>query len=103
MSTRNILDFGALPDGVHNSTVAIQQALDAGPGTVLVPQGIFLTGTLRLRSGNELLLAEDGGLHLYAPRAPCYSREERYDRLAVAGSRRENGVCVNGPCSSWSA
>ena len=52
---RNVMDFGAVGDGIHSDTQAIQKALDAG-GTVLFPPGRYLTGTIYLRS--------HGGLHL---------------------------------------
>lgn len=53
----NILDFGAVADGKTVNTKAIQAAIDAG-GTVVVPKGEFVTGTLYLKS--------NGGLHLEA-------------------------------------
>lgn len=53
----NILDFGAVADGKTINTKAIQAAIDAG-GTVLIPKGEFVTGTLYLKS--------NGGLHLEA-------------------------------------
>lgn len=56
----NIFDFGAKPGTAGLSTVAIQNAIDAahrkGGGTVLVPPGEYLTGTLHLRSGVNLHL-----------------------------------------------
>ncbi len=46
--------FGAVGDGVHEDTVALQAALDAaaamGGGTVALPPGVFLTRTLILNS-----------------------------------------------------
>jgi len=66
-STKSILDYGAKPDGRTLNTGAIQRAIDdvfrSGGGTVIVPQGIFLTGrielkarvTLNLQSGSTLL------------------------------------------------
>ena len=46
----NVLDFGAKGDGITKDTVAIQKALDtcaaAGGGTVQLPEGVFLTGSL---------------------------------------------------------
>lgn len=50
----NILDFGAVGDGKKLCTVAIQKALDecgaGGGGTVVVPPGHYMTGTIYLRS-----------------------------------------------------
>jgi hypothetical protein len=56
----DITDFGAVGDGKTLNTSAIQQALDqigqAGGGTVFVPPGTWLTGTIELRSGTTLEL-----------------------------------------------
>ena len=49
----DILDFGAIADGKALCTTAIQAAIDAcaerGGGTVTVPAGHFVTGTVWLR------------------------------------------------------
>lgn len=56
----NIADFGAVGDGVTKATASIQKAIDTcseqGGGTVVVPKGEFLCGTLMLRSYVELHL-----------------------------------------------
>ncbi|WP_248924245.1 glycoside hydrolase family 28 protein [Paenibacillus hamazuiensis] len=56
----NIVDFGAVGDGVTKNTAFIQKAIDhcaeAGGGTVVVPKGDFLSGTILLRSYVELHL-----------------------------------------------
>ncbi len=54
---QNVLDFGAKGDGVTLDTAAIQAAIDAG-GEVYIPKGVYITGTLYLKS--------HGGLHLEA-------------------------------------
>src|SRR5215510_16493492 len=58
----NILNFGAVADGKTMSTSAIQSAIDAayknGGGRVIVPEGIFLTGSVILKSGVELHLLD---------------------------------------------
>ncbi|MGI6497117.1 MAG: glycoside hydrolase family 28 protein [Kiritimatiellia bacterium] len=55
------LDFGAVADGKTLCTKALQAAIDAvsaaGGGRVACPAGVFLTGTLTLRSHVELHLA----------------------------------------------
>ena len=56
----NILDFGAVGDGITLNTQAIQQAIDActlsGGGQVIVPAGKYLSGTICLKSNVELHL-----------------------------------------------
>ena len=50
----NVRDFGAVPDGSTLNTLALQAAVDAchnaGGGRVLVPPGVYVTGTVRLKS-----------------------------------------------------
>ena len=62
----NILDFGAKGDGVTTNTAAIQKALDVcgenGGGTVLVPDGVFLTGSLVLHANTTLQLSSRADL-----------------------------------------
>jgi polygalacturonase len=66
-----IVQFGAVPDGVTLSTAAIQKAIDdryaRGGGTVVVPPGRFLTGTLVLKSRVRLWL-EPGAVLLGSTR-----------------------------------
>jgi hypothetical protein len=62
----NVRDFGAKGDGVTVETSAIQTAIDAchrdQGGTVLIPAGIFVTGTLELKSQVTLRLASGARL-----------------------------------------
>jgi hypothetical protein len=53
----NVRDFGAKGDGVTLDTRAIQSAIDAcgrAGGTVILPGGTYVTGSLELRSNIEL-------------------------------------------------
>ena len=55
----NVLDFGAVADGVTNNAAAIQRAIDEATirgGKVIIPSGRFLSGTLTLKSNVELYL-----------------------------------------------
>jgi polygalacturonase len=69
--TVSILDYGAVGDGKTLCTAAIQQAVDtcaaAGGGTVRVPKGTFLTGSIRLASRVAILL-DEGTTLLGSPR-----------------------------------
>ena len=57
---RSIIDFGAVPDGRTNCAAAIQAAVDAaagdGGGTVLIPAGRWLSGSVLLKSHVTLQL-----------------------------------------------
>lgn len=60
-----ITDYGAVGDGLTLNTVKIQTAIDKcaedGGGTLVVPEGIFLTGAIFLKQGVNLLI-EKGGI-----------------------------------------
>ncbi len=60
----NVIDFGAKGDGATINTKAIQKAIDACPkgGTVLLPEGVFLSGALYLKSYMTLEIAKNGVL-----------------------------------------
>lgn len=62
----SILDCGAVNDGATVNTTAIQKAIDkcaeSGGGRVEIPTGVFVTGTLMLRSNVELHITANGVL-----------------------------------------
>ncbi|HTI09080.1 MAG TPA: glycosyl hydrolase family 28 protein [Puia sp.] len=62
----NIRDFGAKGDGQTLDTTALQAAIDAcnkdEGGTVLVPAGVFVIGTVEMKSNVTLHLAAQGKL-----------------------------------------
>lgn len=64
--TYNIRDYGAKGDGVTLDTAAVQVAIDAcnkdQGGTVLVPAGVFVIGTVELKSNVRLHLSAAGKL-----------------------------------------
>lgn len=62
----NIRDFGARGDGVTLDAAALQGAIDAcnrdQGGTVLVPAGVFVIGTVEMKSNVTLRIAAQGKL-----------------------------------------
>jgi DNA sulfur modification protein DndE len=73
--TFNITAFGAVNDGITLNTSAIQKAISAcvqnGGGTVLIPQGLWLTGPVVLYSNVELH-AQRGALVSFSPDKKLY-------------------------------
>lgn len=68
-------DFGAVGDGVALNTVPFAKAIEAcakqGGGHVIVPQGIWLTGPIQLKSNIDLHL-ERGAVILFSRRVEDY-------------------------------
>ena len=66
----SIVDFGAVGDGTTKCTQPLQAALDAagaaGGGKVVVPAGVYMTGTFHLRS-NVCLEIQTGATLLGSP------------------------------------
>lgn len=83
----NILEYGATPDGVTLNTSAIQRAIDAaakaGGGKVVVPEGIFLTGPIVLKSNIDFHIMR-GGLILGSTKVEDYRIPGQPDVVARA-------------------
>ena len=64
--THNILDYGAKPESDFINTSAINEAINEchsqGVGTVFIPKGEFVTGTLHLKSNINLYLGKGAKL-----------------------------------------
>lgn len=81
MSIFSILDYGAKPGETLN-TDYIQKAIDTcsqNGGTVLIPPGTYLTGTLYLRSYVTLKL-EQGAVLKGSPNIDDYATDTHYNR-----------------------
>jgi polygalacturonase len=86
----NITRFGASADGREDCTEAIAKAISAcasaGGGRVLVPNGVFLTGAIHLKSNVNLHLADQATLR-FSPDPKRY--------LPVVFTRWEGTECIN--------
>lgn len=71
----NIRDFGAVSGGNVLNSQAFQDAIEAvskmGGGKVIIPQGIWLTGPILLKSNLELH-AENGSIIIFSPNKDLY-------------------------------
>ena len=96
-ATCDVTAFGARGDGATLATTAIQRAIDAcrdqGGGRVVVPAGVFVSGTLRLHSRIELHL-EAGAVLRGSPRVEDYQLDGR--RLGLLYADRAEGVSITG-------
>lgn len=85
-----ITEFGAKANDETVDTVAIQQAIDAcaaaGGGRVVIPNGIFVSGTVSLKSNIELYLAHGATLK-GSPMVSDYAASKESDGNHVGGKR----------------
>ena len=91
----NVLDFGALGDGIHDDTDPVQRTVDAcvasGGGEVLLPGGkTFMTGAIVLGSGVDFHLA-GGAILKGSPRWQDYGAAG-----ALIFARGATGLSISG-------
>ena len=101
-----ITEFGAVADGVTLNTSAIQKAIDsaaaAGGGMVEIPAGTFRSGSIFLKDGVGLELAENAVLLGSTDIEDYPKRETRIEghfepwRMALVNAREMDGVRIGG-------
>jgi len=100
----NVREFGAKGDGKNLDTVAVQSAIDAAykdqGGTVLIPAGTFVVGTIELKSNVTLKLAVQGRL-LGSDKPEHYKAgngipESNGNIVMISAAHAEN-VVIEGP------
>jgi polygalacturonase len=95
----NVKDFGAVGDGLKMNTAFIQKAIDEvntkGGGKVIIPEGTFLTGTIHLKTGVELVLEKNAVL-LGSTNLADYERNDRWYALVIADNQENIAVTGQG-------
>ena len=86
----NVLDFGAVGDGKAKDTAAVQKAIDAG-GIVFFPPGVYLCGTLYLKSCGGLELAP-GAVILGSPDKEDYNADDFCVQNSFSTVERSSGA-----------
>ena len=91
----SIRDFGAVGDGTTKDTKAVQAAIDAchrsGGGTVIVPPGVFLIGTIYLRDNINLHLAPGATLKASTDRAD-YNADDAFAQNQIFRTESVTGA-----------
>ena len=94
----NVRQYGATGDGTTMDTAALQQAIDAaanaGGGTVILPVGKYLSGSLDLKS-HVTLQVDEGATLLGSPHKPDY-RKANFYALLLADNQQDIAVCGKG-------
>ncbi|WP_428330422.1 rhamnogalacturonidase [Mucilaginibacter sp.] len=88
----NIKDYGAIGDGVNLDSKAINKAIDAvamaGGGTVYIPAGNYLSGSIHLKS-NISLFIDQGATIIAAPVSAANGYDE--EEMSVNTSYQDSG------------
>ncbi|MFH1969057.1 MAG: glycosyl hydrolase family 28 protein [Verrucomicrobiota bacterium] len=95
MPACNITDFGAVADGKFKNTQAIQKAIDTcrehGGGSVLIPPGEFLTGTIFLKDNVNLFLSQ-GAVLKGSPNLADYNANDCFPQNGVSKTENVTGA-----------
>ncbi len=68
----NVVDFGADPTGKHDSSAAIQRAVDSGASTIFLPGFFRLSSTIELRANVDRVIGTGGWIDYDAQASPDF-------------------------------
>jgi len=93
----DITSFGAISDGITMNTIAIQAAIDKahnnGGGKINVPSGVFLSGTIKLKSNVEIHLQKNA-IILGSINVNHYSKND--GDFALIAAKGQNNITISG-------
>ncbi|MCD7751475.1 MAG: glycoside hydrolase family 28 protein [Lachnospiraceae bacterium] len=101
----DITDYGAVGDGVHSNTGAFRKAMEAAAktgGHVLVPDGIWMTGPICLKSGVDLHLSDnalivfDKNPEEYPVRKTDYEGTDRLRAVSPIHAENAENIAITG-------
>lgn len=95
----SIVDLGAKGDGLTLCTDAFKNAIKKvvklGGGTVVVPQGVWLTGPIVLKSNVRLHL-EEGAIIVFSPHRSLYVKENSKRVYACISASKAENIAITG-------
>jgi polygalacturonase len=102
----SIVDFGAKNDGQTNNTNAFRNAInyihDNGGGIVRVPEGLWLTGPIEIKS-NVCLYTDEGSIILFTTDydqyplvKTCYEGAEGWRAMSPIFARNATNIAIKG-------
>lgn len=93
----NLKDFGAIGDGSSLCTTAFAKAIDAltqkGGGKLIVPQGVWFTGPIVLKSNINLHL-EKGAVILFSPDDALYPSLIHHSRVWIHAAASRQSLAI---------
>ena len=100
VGTYNVRHFGAVADGKSNDADTISQAIAAcnaaGGGTVLLPSGVYATGSIHLKSNVTLALDAGATLNALPNTDAALLVGENLENVNIYGPGSVDGVGNNG-------
>ncbi|MBQ8551369.1 MAG: hypothetical protein IJ428_00990 [Clostridia bacterium] len=94
----NVIDYGAKADGVSLDTDAIQAASDAcfvsGGGIILIPEGKYLCGSVRLYSNTTVRIEQNAKLYLCTDESVYGTLRGKYDTHYIRDEQELMGLPV---------
>jgi len=109
LAAPTVMDYGAVGDGSHDDTTAVQAALnDTAQGLIVFPQGVYLCGNLTISNRTNFVVQGQGAIILWTGTAAAGDqiglRLSGVNSLVTIRSLEFtslSGVAADGHCGVW--